>query len=88
LSRGTHRKRLEDELSAQLDDMRRLRDMSEGLVEATDLPKMPGDLLGAAIALQRADFGDCCVSIASAIRTLTHRTNLEIGSFAYSHTGV
>jgi two-component system, sensor histidine kinase len=54
----TERKRVEAELSSQLEDMRRLRDMSTRLVEATDLPKMLEEILEAAIALQRADFGN------------------------------
>jgi two-component system, sensor histidine kinase len=53
----TERKRIEAELNAQLEDMRRLRDMSTRLVEAADLPRMLEEVLDATIALQRADFG-------------------------------
>ena len=53
----TARKRVEAELSAQLEDMRRLREMSTRLIEASDLQKMLGEVLGATIALQRSDFG-------------------------------
>jgi len=54
----TERKRVEAELNAQLEDMRRLRDMSTRLVEAADLPEMLEEVLDATIALQRADFGN------------------------------
>jgi len=54
----TERKRVEAELGAQLEDMRRLRDFSARLVEAADLPNMLEESLDAAIALQRADFGN------------------------------
>ena len=53
----TARRRVETELSAQLEDMRRLREMSTRLVEANDLQKILGEVLGATIALQRSDFG-------------------------------
>jgi two-component system, sensor histidine kinase len=54
----TDRKRVEAELSAQLDDMRRLHDISTRLLEAADLPKILEEVLDATIALQRADFGN------------------------------
>lgn len=54
----TERKRVEAELEAQLEDMRRLREMSTRLVEAADLQRMLEENLDATIALQRADFGN------------------------------
>lgn len=54
----TERKRIEAELGAQLEDMRRLREMSTRLVEAADLQRMLEENLDATIALQRADFGN------------------------------
>ena len=54
----TDRKRIEDELGAQLEEMRRLHEMSTRLVEAADLPKMLEEVLDATIALQRADYGN------------------------------
>ncbi|HMK84469.1 MAG TPA: PAS domain S-box protein [Steroidobacteraceae bacterium] len=54
----TERKRVEAELGAQLEDMRRLRDMSARLVETADLPRMLEEILDTAIALHRADFGN------------------------------
>ena len=53
----TERKRVEAELSAQLEDMRGLRDLSTRLIQASDLQKMLGEVLSATIALQRSDFG-------------------------------
>ncbi len=54
----TDRKRVEAELNAQLEDMRRLRDLSTRLVEAADLTKVLEEMLDATIALQRAAFGN------------------------------
>ncbi len=54
----TDRKRVEAELSAQLEDMRDLRDMSARLVEAADLPRILEEVLDASIALLGADFGN------------------------------
>ncbi len=54
----TDRKRVEAELNAQLEDMRRLRDLSTRLVEAADLTKVMEEMLDATIALQRATFGN------------------------------
>jgi len=54
----TDRKRVEAELSAQLEHMRRLHEMSAQLIEAADLPKMLEEVLDATIAVQRADYGN------------------------------
>ncbi len=54
----THRKRVEAELGAQLEEMRRLHEMSTRLIAAADPPKMLGEVLDATIALQRADYGN------------------------------
>lgn len=54
----TDRKRVEAELSAQLEDMRSLHEMSGRLVEAADLPRMLEEILEATIAVQHADFGN------------------------------
>lgn len=54
----TDRKRVEGELSAQLEDMRRLQDLSTRLIEASDLPQGLEEMLDATMALQRADFGN------------------------------
>jgi PAS domain S-box-containing protein len=54
----TDRKRVEAELSAQLEDMRRLHEMSTRLIEASDLPQGLEEMLEATMALQRADFGN------------------------------
>lgn len=69
------RKCVEAELSAQLDDMRRLRDMSSRLVAAADLPKMLGEILEATIALQRADFGNIqlCDPATNVLKMAAHR---------------
>ncbi len=54
----TDRKRVEAELGAQLEDMRRLHELSTRLIEAGDLAKGLEEILDATIALQRADFGN------------------------------
>ena len=54
----TDRRRIEAELSAQLEQMRRLHEMSAQLIEAADLPKMLEEVLDATIAVQRADYGN------------------------------
>ena len=54
----TDRKRVEAELSAQLEEMRRLHEMSAQLIEAADLPKILEGVLDATIALQQADYGN------------------------------
>jgi two-component system, sensor histidine kinase len=53
----TDRKRVEAELSAQLEDMNRLHRMSTGLIAANGAAAMLEEILGATIDLQRADFG-------------------------------
>jgi two-component system, sensor histidine kinase len=59
------RKRLEAEreafrarLALQLEDMRRLHELSSRLVALGDLPQMLEEILGATIELQHADFGN------------------------------
>jgi len=71
----TDRKRVEAELSAQLDDLRRLRTMTTRLIEAPDLPEMLEEVLDAAIALQHADFGNIQLLDATTgiLRMVTHR---------------
>lgn len=54
----TERKRVEALLNTQVEEMQHLHAMSTRLVEAADLPKMLEEILEAAIALQRADFGN------------------------------
>jgi len=54
----TDRKRVEAQLGAQLEEMRRLHEMSTRLIVVADLPKMLGEVLDATIALQRADYGN------------------------------
>lgn len=54
----TDRKRVEGELGAQLEDMRRLHEMSTRLIEASDLPQGLEEMLDATMALQRADLGN------------------------------
>ena len=53
----TERRRVEAELGTQLEDMRRLHELSTRLVEATELRRILDEMLDAAIALQKADFG-------------------------------
>ena len=53
----TERKRVEAELGARVEDMRRLHELSARLVEAADLPNILEEILEATMALQRADFG-------------------------------
>ena len=54
----TDRKSVEAELGAQLEDMRRLHELSTRLVEAADLPKILEEMLDATMTMQRADFGN------------------------------
>jgi signal transduction histidine kinase len=49
---------LKDELAADLRDMTRLHELSTRQLGSTDLPSLLDDVLGATIALQRADFGN------------------------------
>ena len=71
----TERKRVEAELTAQLEDMDRLRDVSARLVETREFPKLLEEILDGAIALQRSDFGNIqlCDPTTGILRIVAHR---------------
>lgn len=52
------RETLRERLAVQLEDLRRLHDLSSKLIEVKDAPKMLEKILEAAIDLQQADFGN------------------------------
>lgn len=54
----TPRKRVEKELQVQLEDMRRIHEMSTRLIAAADWTTMLEEVLDATIGLQQADFGN------------------------------
>lgn len=54
----SERKRIEIELATQFEDLRRLHELSTRLIEASDLPGIFEEILGATMAVQRADFGN------------------------------
>lgn len=54
----TQRKRIEAEREEQLEDIRRIHEMSTRLIAATDRTTMLEEVLDATIALQQADFGN------------------------------
>jgi len=71
----TERRRVEAELTARLEDMDRLRDVSARLVETREFPKLLEEILDGAIALQRSDFGNIqlCDPTTGILRIVAHR---------------
>ncbi len=70
----TDRRRMEAELAAQLEDMRRLHAMSSRLIEASDLPQVFQEILDTVIEVQDADFGNIqlCDAERGVLRIVAH----------------